>query len=160
MSYRVIHFGWDDCHRVQVLRSAGYEVRELACVAELLRDLQKDEQVDLVVISVLDQRSAEEAAELVRKHCAVPLILFRRYQNRLNEGIFDRVFSSMNDPQVWLNETAALIEHGRFGRPAATSHSEGSEGIENRERNVERSNGIASLRIVPFNSPRRRGPIP
>jgi len=28
MAARVIHFGYDDCYRVQVLRTAGYEVRQ------------------------------------------------------------------------------------------------------------------------------------
>jgi hypothetical protein len=116
MSYRVIYFGWNDCHRVQVLRSAGYEVEELASLGELGLYLEKNVPVDVVVVSESDQRSAEQAAELVRRHSKAPLILFRRDQNALDEGKFDQVFSSLVEPQVWLKETAALIEHGRIGQ--------------------------------------------
>lgn len=113
MADQVVHFGWDDCYRVQVLQSAGYEVKVSACLEGLCLELQHNERVVIVVVSEDDRRSAEQAAEVVRRYCTAPLILFWRNQNRLDESKFDRVFASFVQPQVWLDETAALIEQAR-----------------------------------------------
>jgi len=37
---RVIHFGWNDCHRPAVLRRAGYEVTEAGSLPELNAELR------------------------------------------------------------------------------------------------------------------------
>lgn len=113
MSFRIIYFGWNDCYRVQVLRSAGYEVKELTCLGGLIRELRNDLRVDLVIVSEGDMRSTEQAAELVQRYRVAPVVLFRRNQNILDETRFTRVLSSFIEPRVWLREIAAVIESGR-----------------------------------------------
>jgi hypothetical protein len=113
MAARVIHFGQDDCSRVQVLRSAGYEVREAGSLRDLSFDLQCDEHVDAVVVSEDYRRTAEQAAAVVRQHSTAPLILFRRFFDGLDESQFDRVFSPLMPPEKWLLGTAELIAVSR-----------------------------------------------
>ena len=72
MAARVIYFGSDDCHRVAVLRSAGYEVRESNSLNNLGLDLQRDEQIDAVIVSEDNPETAEKAVDLVREHKIAP----------------------------------------------------------------------------------------
>jgi len=41
MAAKILHFGWDDCYRLQVLRVAGYDVLESETLAELCDHLQR-----------------------------------------------------------------------------------------------------------------------
>jgi hypothetical protein len=113
MAARVLHFGWDECYRVQVLRSVGLEVKESDSLDRLSLDLKGNKPIDAVVVSEDDCRSAERVADLVRRHCAAPLILFRRHGDGLDQSKFDRVYASFAPPQVWVGETTALIESGQ-----------------------------------------------
>ena len=85
MTARVIHFGLDDCYRVQVLRSAGYEVHESESLAGLAQDLQRDPGVDAVIVSEGTARITEEAAEIARDRGASPVVLFRCSRVHLDE---------------------------------------------------------------------------
>ena len=51
MAGKVIHFGWDECYRVQVLRYLGYEVCESESLDELRQNLEGDNAVDAAIIS-------------------------------------------------------------------------------------------------------------
>ncbi len=113
MAARVLHFGWDDCYRIQVLRQAGYTVAEADSLEMLDLDLQRDPPVDAVILSDDDGNSMELAARVVRRRSAAPIILFRRSQRPLDERNFDLVFLSFVPPQIWLAETAALIARSR-----------------------------------------------
>lgn len=110
MARKVIHFGWDDCYRIQVLRYAGYHVDDCRSLENLAKDLQRDPPVHLVVISEDDWRDLPQAAEVARCYTTAPLILFRRTQHRVDESMFDRVFSCLAPPDVWLSQIAELIE--------------------------------------------------
>ena len=109
MAVRVICFGRDDCYRVPVLQSAGYEVTEAESLDSLALDLQGNDRVDAVIVSEDDHRSAENAADLVRQQSTAPIILFWRHNGGIDESKFDLVCSSFVEPQVWLERTAALI---------------------------------------------------
>jgi hypothetical protein len=105
---KVIHFGSDDCHRVQVLRQAGYEVCESESLERLPLDLEGD-GVDAVIVSEVEPRCAEKVAILVRQHSGAPLILFRCPSVAHDESRFDRVYDSLVPTADWLSETAELV---------------------------------------------------
>src|SRR5215472_12463406 len=46
MIAKVVHFGTDDCHRLMVLRSAGYLVEDCACLEQLSGFLAGDAELD------------------------------------------------------------------------------------------------------------------
>jgi len=66
MAGKVIHFGWDDCYRVQVLRYLGYEVCESESLDELRRNLEGENAVDAVIISEGLPRIIYQASALLR----------------------------------------------------------------------------------------------
>jgi hypothetical protein len=113
MAATVIHFGWDDCYRVQVLRFAGYEVRDPQSLETLAIELERADQIDAVVLSEDDLGTLQKSVDLVRRHSAAPLILFRRSRRRIDESAFDRVFTWLVRPEAWLSETAELIAMNR-----------------------------------------------
>ena len=112
MAARVIHFGRDDCYRVLVLRYLGYEVWESESLDALRTNLECDDAVDAVIISEELPYSIEQAASIARQHRAAPLILFCHSEGMLDESRFDRVYSSFVPPDLWVSETATLIERG------------------------------------------------
>lgn len=112
MTARVIHFGWDDCYRVPVLRAAGFEVKETGSLNELRASLQSDEPVDAVIVSEETEPTAERAAELVHHEGPAPVILFRRSQHSIDEKMFDKIYTCTTPPEVWVSETVALIGTG------------------------------------------------
>jgi hypothetical protein len=105
----VIHFGSDDPYRVPALRNAGYEVRESDSLDRLRMELERDENVDAVIVSETEPPHAEQAADLARQHCRAPVILFRPPQHQVDESRFDRVFSWFIPEAIWLYETAVLV---------------------------------------------------
>jgi hypothetical protein len=109
MAARVIHFGWDDCCRIPVLRAAGFEVREVKSLDELSAALQNDEPVNALLLSEDTEQSAVQAAEMWRRSSSAPLILFRRALRAIDERTFDKVYSCLTPPDVWLRETVAFI---------------------------------------------------
>lgn len=117
MAARLIHFGWDQCHRVAVLRSAGFEVKESHSLSTLWLDLKRDEQIDAVIVSEDDRQNAEEAADLVHQHHRLaPVIVFRGKVHSLDESKFDRVYTSVVSPEIWLAETDMLIQKSQIIR--------------------------------------------
>lgn len=113
MTARLIHYGWDDCYRVQVLRSAGFEVQEAASLDMLDLHLQSDEKVNAVIVSEENRPSTERALEIVRRRSLAPVILFRRNEPDVDKNSFDRVYSWCVPPAEWLAQTAELIAKGR-----------------------------------------------
>ena len=109
MVAKILHFGWDDCYRVQVLRGAGFAVVESETLEELCDHLQRGEPVDAVILSEAVPCTIEQAAAIVRTHCAAPMILFRRSLCLVDESAFDLVFAWFIPPPEWLEKTAELI---------------------------------------------------
>jgi hypothetical protein len=108
---KVLHFGWDDCYRAQVLKRAGYLVTQAETLESLSRDLEEAEDVAAVVVSESDPGETEQAADVVRRHSQAPVILFRRSPVEIDESKFDQVFLGFVAPELWLSKTAELIAH-------------------------------------------------
>ena len=143
MAARVIHFGWDDCYRVPVLRAAGFEVEEAKSLGELGVDLQRKQAVDAVIVSEELEPTAELVAERVRKAVPVPVILFRRSQREIDERKFEKVYTCTTPPDVWLSEMAALIAKGyKLQAEAAHLREEAAEVQAETRRQRMRAHGL------------------
>ena len=106
---KVIHFGCDDCYRIQVLRHVGYEVRESDSLECLRLELERRNDVDAVIVAGVPPQRAEQAADTVRRYSDAPLILFRRPDDTLDESRFERVNSWLSRENYWLYTTAVLV---------------------------------------------------
>jgi hypothetical protein len=113
MFTRVIHFGPDDCHRLMVLRSAGYEVEDCDSPLQLSALLSSGASAEAVIMSDGEGVSHEEALAVARTHSNLPLILFRSTNRAYEEFEFDLVVQVLTPPEAWLNDVDALIERTR-----------------------------------------------
>lgn len=113
MPSRMIHFGPDDCHRLMVLRSAGYTVQDCHSLAQLRVTLEADDAPDAVLLSDGDGFSPREAVAVARIHSSNPVILFRNTNQAYEDSGFDLVIPCLTPPEVWLTDVDALIEKRR-----------------------------------------------
>jgi hypothetical protein len=113
MAARIIHFGADNCHRLWVLKSAGYFIDDCQSVVQLRTILQSGIDPDAVAFTESERFAPEEAVEVARSHSSAPLILFRETHNECAESAFDLVVPVLEPPEAWLNSVAALIARGR-----------------------------------------------
>lgn len=113
MLARVIHFGPDDCHRLMVLRSAGYAVEDCETLLQLGMSLSAGGSADAVLMSDGVGVSPQEAAAVARTYSNLPLILFRSTNRSYEDSGFDLVVHTLTPPEVWLNDVDALIERTR-----------------------------------------------
>jgi hypothetical protein len=114
-SVRLIHFGSDDCHRVNVLRSAGYSVDECRSMRAFQDALKAERKPDAVFITEREDDPAGDAISLTKSCSAAPLILFRRSHGDLSDRGFDLVIESLTPPQQWLQEIDELIARRHTG---------------------------------------------
>jgi hypothetical protein len=117
-SVRLIHFGSDDCHRVNVLRSAGYFVDDCRSMRAFQEALTAERKPDAVFITEREDDPAGDAVSLIKTCSTAPLILFRRSHGDLSDGSFDLVIESLTPPQQWLQEIDQLIARRHAGRDA------------------------------------------
>ena len=113
MIARVIHFGPDDCHRLMVLRSAGYAVDICQSMNQLRNQLEMEAALDAVILSDGDETSPHEALAIARKHSSNPVILFRSNTKSYEDSGFDLIVPCLTPPEVWLNDVDTLIERRR-----------------------------------------------
>ncbi len=109
MAARIIHFGADNCHRLWVLKSAGYSIDDCQSVVQLRTVLQSGIDPDAVAITESERFAPEEAVEVTRSHSSAPLILFRETHNDFMESVFDLVVPVLEPPEAWLTNIATLI---------------------------------------------------
>ena len=114
---KVIHFGADDCHRLMVLRSAGYFVDDCQSLVQLRNRLAKDDAADALLISDAEGVEPNEAIALARTHPSAPVILFRSTTLAYQEAGVDLIVHTLTPPEVWLPEVDALIERSRGSAP-------------------------------------------
>jgi hypothetical protein len=112
-SSRIIHFGKDDCHRVNVLRSAGYAVEDCRTLRAFREALAADRKPDAVFITEREDNLQGDAVSLSKSCSSAPLVLFRRSNSDLGEESFDLVIDSLTPPTHWLGEIGDLIVRGR-----------------------------------------------
>lgn len=113
MFARVIHFGPDECHRLMVLRSAGYLVKDCLSVNQLRAVLETGDIPDAVLMSDCDGALASEVTAIARDHSARILVLFRNHNLAFEGPGFDLVVPCLTPPEVWLDELDVLIEKRR-----------------------------------------------
>jgi hypothetical protein len=117
-SVRLIHFGSDDCHRVNVLRSAGYSVDDCRSMRAFQEALTGERKPDAVFITERDDDPSRDVISLTKAYSAAPLVLFRRSHGDLSDGSFDLVIESLTPPKQWLQEIDELIARRHEGRGA------------------------------------------
>jgi hypothetical protein len=113
MAARVIHFGPDDCHRLTVLRSAGFTVDDCASLTQFRGSLLNGSHADAVLLSDGEGFAPEDAAALARNCCSAPVILFSGTNRNYEGAAFDLVVHSLTPPEVWLHEVDTLIATSR-----------------------------------------------
>ena len=109
MAARIVHFGWDTCHRLWVLRNAGYSIDDCQSVVQLGAALRSGAHPDAVAFTESERFAPEEAVELTRSHSSAPLILFRENHSNFAESTFDLVVPVLEPPEAWLTSVAELI---------------------------------------------------
>lgn len=109
MAARVIHFGQDECHRLMVLRSAGYSVEDCASLMQLRAWLATGVTADALVMSDAGGNEPEEAIALARACGALPVILFRTTNLTFEESGVDLIVPCLTPPEIWLNEVESVI---------------------------------------------------
>lgn len=113
MAARVIHFGPDDCHRLMVLRTAGYAVDDCRSLLQLSTCLATGHAADAMVTSDSDGLEPTQAIELVKTRTFIPVVLFRSTNLAYEESGIDLVVNCLTPPEIWLREVDKLIERSR-----------------------------------------------
>ena len=109
----IIHFGFDDCHRILVLKNAGYSVKSCNSLSQLRTTLLEFHQVDAVVLTEGDEFTFEEAAGLIRSNCPAPVILFEAQPAHKGCADVDLSVSGLAGPEIWLEQIRELIQFSR-----------------------------------------------
>ena len=108
MAAKLIYFGTDTCHRLPVLRRAGYIVENCRS-AEQLGALLESGEIDAVITTDRDGDVPDHVVALIRAQWPVPVILFRDSNRNCNERRFDLVIAALTSPPRWLQELESLI---------------------------------------------------
>jgi hypothetical protein len=112
MDAHVLHIGADDCHRVAVLRSVGYQVNECLSLPHFARALEPGKGVDAVFLTESDGFSNGSAIQLARQR-STPVILFLRSNEGDPARQVDLVVEALTPPSKWLRDVNALLEWSR-----------------------------------------------
>jgi hypothetical protein len=113
MAARVIHYGLDECHRLRILRNAGYAVDDCHSLPQLREALSTDGGAEAVFITEEIGYLPEAAVSLTKSSSRAPLVLFRCSTGEYEEEKFDLVVESLTPPQQWLSEVETLILHSQ-----------------------------------------------
>ena len=114
MAARVIHFGQDDCHRLMVLRSAGYSVDDCGSLMQLRARLATGASAEALLMSDAGGVEPDEAIALARTRSSLPVILFRSTNLAYEETGVDLIVPCLTPPEIWLDEVEALIAKSRI----------------------------------------------
>ena len=107
---RVLHFGEDGCHRVMVLRRAGYMVQDChLSLEELAAELMSGIPAHLVCITQGKRKTTEQAILLARGHSYAPIVLFRKADEMAQTLHLDAQIETLTAPGIWLAEIEELI---------------------------------------------------
>ena len=119
MAAHVLHIGMDDCHRVAVLRSAGYRVDECGSLMQMATALERANGADAVFLSASNNIPVEQTIALARERSQAPVILFRRSNQSETEDGLDLVILPLTTPEKWLREVDSLLDWRRTVRAQA-----------------------------------------
>lgn len=104
---RVIHFGIDDCHRLSVLRRAGYDIEKCSNLIEFETAL--DTGADAIMVDDGDGSVPEDVISLAHTRSAAPIILFPNITREYPIQEVDLAVPSLTPPHEWLLGLANLI---------------------------------------------------
>jgi len=121
MGARIVHFGSDTCHRMPVLKSAGYSINDCRSLAQLHYALQICAEADAVVMTEPDRVAPDSAISIARSSSTAPLILFPGRRLEYKESDFDLVVPALTPPEQWLSDIAALIQRSQAIRAQSQS---------------------------------------
>ena len=116
MAARVIHLGPDDCHRLMVLRTAGYRVDACDSMAQLRAWIAGGLQADVVVMSDAGGAAPKEVVAIARTRAFLPVILFRSTNLAYEETGVDLIVPGLTPPGIWLHDVEALIQAAKIFR--------------------------------------------
>jgi hypothetical protein len=116
MSSLLVHFGTDQCHRLPVLRRAGYSTHECSSLIYLHSALIRFPQVAAVAVPEEAANEPEDLISLVRTYSSAALILFQRLSPLIDPSDFNLVIAPLTDASVWLDSIAEEIERSRLIR--------------------------------------------
>ncbi len=110
MAVKIVYFGMDTCHRLQVLRASGFEVAQSVTPLELEDELASSDAPRAILFSDRDEEPALEVLKLVRAHA--PLILFHDSNRNFVPSGFDLVVPNLTSPARWIDAIKSLITTG------------------------------------------------
>lgn len=116
MAARVIHFGLDDCYRLNVLRRAGYDIADCNNLVELCNALESDTEADAVMVNDSQGSIPLQVISTTRSRTAAPIILFPHSRRTYNAAKIDLMVAAFTPPEEWLLDLANLIIHFRTVR--------------------------------------------
>ena len=119
MAVRVIHFGIDDCYRLRVLRTAGYDVEACGNLLQLRKALASNSDADAVIVNDSKGSVPLQAISVLRSSTSAPIILFPHYGRNYQTEEIDLVVRSFARPEEWLLDLANLIVHSRAIRSSS-----------------------------------------
>lgn len=98
MIARVIYFGPDDCHRLTVLRRAGYVVEDCDSLIQLRAVLANVADVDALLMCDSDGVSPREAVAAAQARSPLPVIFFRNANIASEASGYDLVVPYLTTP--------------------------------------------------------------
>lgn len=105
MAASILYFGPDEWSRVQVLKSAGYSVRECHTLEELESALETSPQPDAVMVNGVGHAYAHPAAKIIHTQMALaPVIIFPSQDEPAFEKSADLVIPPLTPPEEWLGK--------------------------------------------------------
>ena len=110
---RIIQFGEDSCHRLKVLKGAGYSVKKCGSITEIESCLRSPEPPDAVVITDEFGKAYRDAVFLAKADSSLPVILFATTEESCTESSFDLVIPALTSPDMWLARIEEIIARSR-----------------------------------------------
>jgi hypothetical protein len=118
---RVLHFGDDTSHRIQVLRSKGYVVDSCATLQQMMSRLRTGQDPDVLCITEEPWCTAEGPVAVARAFSRAPLVLFRSNFRSYTQRGWDLEVAPLISPEVWLEELTELLRSFKESEPAEFS---------------------------------------
>lgn len=121
---RIIQFGEDSCHRLKVLKGAGYSVAKCGSITDIESCLRSPEPPDALVITEESEKASRAAASLAKADSSVPVILFAASEESYTEFTFDLVIPALTSPEKWLARIEETIARSRSLRGESEGQAE------------------------------------
>ena len=121
---RIIQFGEDICHRLKVLKGAGYVVAKCESITEIESWLHSSEPPDAVVVMDEFGKASRDAVFLAKGELSLPVILFATTEESHTDSSFDLVIPVLTSPETWLARIEETITRSRSLRGEHDRHAQ------------------------------------